>query len=144
MTTLSIMGSLDVDSVDALGDHGGDFSGGLLHGKAIPRLKWRIPGGADSCTEAVMAYSGVGRWRRRCLVANRATLPEKWPPPIRNVADLYELTDMSKPTEPPFFRADSVNAVGVRGGGGQQPRRRRPHPVRLCVIFHHPCCHAHF
>ena len=25
---------------------------------------------------------GVERCRRRCLVANRATLPQKWPPPL--------------------------------------------------------------
>jgi len=28
----------------------------------------------------------AGTWRRPCLVANRATLPQKWPPPPRNVS----------------------------------------------------------
>ena len=32
------------------------------------------------------------RCRRPCPVANRATLPQKWPPPPRNVADSCELT----------------------------------------------------
>jgi len=37
-----------------------------------------------------------GRWHGKCrwpcLVANRATPPQKWPPPPRNVADSCELT----------------------------------------------------
>ena len=35
----------------------------------------------------------VGRWRRRCLVANRAILPQKCPPPPQNVAYSCELTE---------------------------------------------------
>ena len=31
--------------------------------------------------------------KRRCLVADRATLPQKWPPSPRNVVDSCELTE---------------------------------------------------
>ena len=34
---------------------------------------------------------GPEKWTRHCLVANRATLPQKWPPPPWNVADSCEL-----------------------------------------------------
>jgi len=40
--------------------------------------------------------TGAGR---RCLVAHRATLPQKWPPPPRNVDDSRELTETTKPTQ---------------------------------------------
>ena len=60
------------------------------------------------------------RWRRPWLVANRATLPQKWPPPPgmdRNVADLYELSGMTKPTKFFILRSRVVNAHGCKGGG---------------------------
>ena len=40
-----------------------------------------------------------GRCRRRCLVANRAPLPQKWPPHPWNVADSCQRTSPTKPTE---------------------------------------------
>ena len=44
-----------------------------------------------------------GTPRRPWFVANRATLPQKWPPPPRNVADSCELTEMTKPRQPSGF-----------------------------------------
>ena len=41
--------------------------------------------------------AGLERWRRRCLVANRATLTQMWPRPPRNVAESCELTETTKP-----------------------------------------------
>jgi len=41
----------------------------------------------------------VMRFRRPCLVPDRATLPQKWPPPPRNVADSCEPTGTTKPTK---------------------------------------------
>ena len=32
------------------------------------------------------------KYRRPCLVANRATFPQKWPTPSRNVVDSCEIT----------------------------------------------------
>jgi len=46
------------------------------------------------------------RCRRPCLVANRATLPQKWPPPPRNVANLCELTATTKPQERYLYDPD--------------------------------------
>ena len=43
--------------------------------------------------------------KRPWLVANRATVPQKWPPPPRNVADSCELTETTKLTENPIFQA---------------------------------------
>ena len=40
--------------------------------------------------------------RRPCLVANQATLPQKWPPPTRNLADSCELTAPTKQEGVPF------------------------------------------
>ena len=39
---------------------------------------------------------GLKTSRRPCLVANRATLPQKWPTFPRNVADSCELTDTAE------------------------------------------------
>ena len=39
------------------------------------------------------------RCRGPCLVANRATIPQKRPPPPWNVADSYELTETTKVNE---------------------------------------------
>ena len=48
--------------------------------------------------------------RKRCLVASRATLPQKWPPPLRNVADSCEFTLISQPKQEAF------TAVAAEGG----------------------------
>ena len=52
------------------------------------------------------------KWRCRCLVANRATLPQKRPPLSRNLADSCELTATTKQTEPSFSCGIVVNAEG--------------------------------
>jgi len=52
------------------------------------------------------------RSRRPCLVANRATLPQKWSPPHRNVADSCDLTATNKPTQPSISRGRVVSADG--------------------------------
>ena len=60
------------------------------------------------------------RWRTPLLVGSRATLLQKWPPPPgmdRNVADLYELSGMTKPTKFFILRSRVVNAHGCKGGG---------------------------
>ena len=41
-------------------------------------------------------WLGLENSRRRCLVANRATLPQKWPPPPRDVAYSCELRRLNK------------------------------------------------
>ena len=39
----------------------------------------------------MLLFRSAAAPRRRCLVANRATLPQKWPPPpLPNVADSFE------------------------------------------------------
>jgi len=59
----------------------------------------------------------VERWRRPCLVANRATLPQKGPPPFRNVANSCELTETTKPMELSIFRVVHCKWVGESVGG---------------------------
>ena len=54
--------------------------------------------------------------RRRCFVANRATLPPKWPPRPQNVADSCERTVTTKLTEPFISCGRVVDAEGCRGG----------------------------
>ena len=54
---------------------------------------------------------GLERCRRPCLVANRATLPQKWPPSPRNVADWCEVAAMTEPKQP------SINRSRAVGGG---------------------------
>ena len=41
--------------------------------------------------------------RRLLLVANRASLPQKWPTPPRNVADACELNETTEATQPSNF-----------------------------------------
>jgi len=69
--------------------------------------------------------------RGRCLVANLATLPQKWPPPPRNVADSCELF-----FDPPTLKLSSRSARGgqvvIHRGGGQgahQPRTQVIPPI---------------
>ena len=70
---------------------------GTQIGRRVSR--WRGES-ARRCERNAKHHHGVERWRRRCLLANRVTLPQKWPPPPRNVAHSCELTEMTKPTEP--------------------------------------------
>ena len=64
---------------------------------------------------------GLGIYRRPCLVANRATLPQTWPPPPRNVADSCELTATTKQTKPSILLQARARGgheeSGGRGGG---------------------------
>ena len=46
--------------------------------------------------------------RKSWLVANRATLPPKWPPPPKNVADSCERTETTKRTQPCMFCGRAV------------------------------------
>ena len=69
-------------------------------------------------------WLGLENSRRRCLVANRATLPQKWPPPPRNVADSCEMTATTKQTELSISRGRVVrveghNAKDAFGGSGE-------------------------
>ena len=54
---------------------------------------------SDGAPPRASSPAGGGRWIMRWLVANRATLPQKWPPPPpgmdQNVAGLCELTLLS-------------------------------------------------
>ena len=59
-------------------------------------------------------WTRTARCEREILVANRATLPQKWPPPPRNVADLCELTATTKQTEPSISRGRVVKAEGCK------------------------------
>ena len=68
----------------------------------------------------------MGKSRRSCLVANRATLPQKWPPIPRNVADSCELTATTQQTEPSMSRGRTVNAEGCNARDASA--RRAPAP----------------
>ena len=43
----------------------------------------------------------AGKMQNACLVANRATIPQKWPPTTRNVAVSCELTSATNPKVAP-------------------------------------------
>ena len=58
----------------------------------------------------------MDRCRRPWLVANRATLPQKWPPTPRNVADSCELTATTR---------GQLRAVVLERGLGPVVARRR-------------------
>jgi hypothetical protein len=61
----------------------------------------------------------AGKWRRPWLVANRANLPQKWPPPPGmdwNVASLCELSRMTEPMELFTFRGRADTAPGCQIG----------------------------
>ena len=68
----------------------------------------------QGAAEAV--WCGLGKCRRRCLVANRATLPQTWPRPPRNVAGSCELTVTIKPTE--LFVFARCGAIEEEDGQG--------------------------
>ena len=55
----------------------------------------------------------LGRWTRRCLVANRTTPPQKWPPPTRNAADSCDLTAATKPTQPSIHLHERAGPLGI-------------------------------
>ena len=66
--------------------------------------------------------------RKTCLVANRATLPQKWPPPPENVVDSCELT------------ATNAGGRAAEGGGAARADRAplahlaRVHPTPYTLI----------
>ena len=53
-----------------------------------------------------------------CFVADRATLPQKWPPPSRNVDDSCELTATTQQPEPSVSRMIDIGAVFWTAGRG--------------------------
>jgi len=81
------------------------------------------------------------RCRRPWLVANWATLPQKWPPPPRNVADSCELTAMTKTGlgegVPPPPRGDGAASAGSHASSVeihnllQQGWNPKPLPVEI-------------
>jgi len=97
------------------GEHLGRFGVSALPG----RVDLRSQGLVGRQTKRVAL---AGSCRRPCLVANRATLPQKWPPPPRNMAYSCEWTATTKPTELFFWhssalpgRVDLRSRLGVRG-----------------------------
>ena len=79
------------------------------------KISVNLQGGPSSlrlCGDGAWLPAGGGgggrlkKYRMLCIVANRATLPQKWPPPPRNVADSCELTASTKPTGPSISRYD--------------------------------------
>ena len=55
---------------------------------------------------------GLETSRRSCLVADRATLPQMWPPPPQSVADSCEVTATTEQTELSVSRGRVVPAEG--------------------------------
>jgi len=70
---------------------------------------------ADGAVLAVSSH-GLERCRRPCLVANRATLPQKWPQPPRNVADSCELTATTDTPGVPAHAADGAVPARMQSG----------------------------
>ena len=73
------------------------------------RVKDKCRGGT-SARYCFAKATGLNLIRRPCLVANRATLPQKWPPNPKNLAVSCELTEPTKPTQPSIFRGRAVHA----------------------------------
>ena len=70
------------------------------------------------------------RWRRPCIVANRATIPQKWPLPPRNVADSYGLTELTKPTRTRAGGSESSSRRWQSGRSARARPRKRRSPSR--------------
>ena len=58
--------------------------------------KWRWDAATQRPSGTSARSADLKESRRPSLVANRATVPQKWPPPSRNVADSCELTATTK------------------------------------------------
>ena len=103
------------------------------HFRAIILQVYTSSGGCDSCgrvdkvgcatstgsPDSLTAEMKTCRWPY--LVANRVTLPQKWPPPPRNVADLCELTATIEPRCRLFLVVEWLKRIRW----GVQPRRAR-------------------
>jgi len=63
-----------------------------------------------ACSDRALVGKPAGTSTRPWLVANQATLTQKWPPPPRNVADSCELTEMTKAMQPPISVDECVRA----------------------------------
>ena len=76
----------------------------------------------------------AGTSRRPCLVANRVTLPQKWPPPAQNVADSCELTETNKPMQPYRMRREWVYCSSSCSSACRSEGKASSYVSRTCCI----------